>query len=78
MKFYEVVVENHAPFREDRDGKKIIHSQFFVQLRMRCTELGSHSHGENPAKFLDFLQLETFQCTYYSNKRLKPTTACLL
>ena len=58
MKFYRVDVEKHAPFREGGDGKKIIHLQFFVQLRMRCIQLGSRSHGENPAKFLDFLHLQ--------------------
>ena len=59
MKFYRVVVEKHAPFREGRDGQKIIHWQFFVQLQMRGIRLGSHRHGENPAKF-DFWHLETF------------------
>ena len=34
MKFYRVDVENHAPFLEGRDAHKIIHSQFFIQLRM--------------------------------------------
>ena len=60
MKSYRAILEKHTPFREGRDGQKIIHSQFLVQLRMRCIQLGSHSHGENPAKFLDFLHLETF------------------
>ena len=70
LKFYRVVVEKHAPFREDRDGQKIIHSQFFVQLRMRCIQLGSRSHGENPAKFRKipvFLHLESLLCTILTN-----------
>ena len=60
----------HAPFREGRDGQKIIHSQFMAQLRVRIIQLGSlnyHSHGENPPKSLDFLHLETFQCTIQTN-----------
>lgn len=48
----------HKPFREGRDSQKIIQSQCFFQLRMPCIQLGSR-HDENPAKFLDFLHLET-------------------
>ena len=31
----------------------------FDQLRMRCIYLGSRSHDKNPARFPDFLHLET-------------------
>lgn len=34
MNFYWVVLEKHAPFREGRDGKKIIHSQSTAQFTM--------------------------------------------
>ena len=52
MKSYQVVLEKHAPFRESQDGQKIIHSQFFVQLRMCCIQLGSHSFLTAMAKIL--------------------------
>ena len=32
----------------------------FAIFCMHCIQLGSHSYGENPATFLDFLHLETF------------------
>ena len=66
MKFYRVALKKHAPFRQGRDGKKSS-IRNFVQLRMRCIQLGSHSHGKNPAKFLDFLHLETILCTILTN-----------
>ena len=34
MNFYWVVLGKHAPFREGRDGKKIIHSQSTAQFTM--------------------------------------------
>ena len=44
---------------------------FFIQLHMRCIQLGSHIHSKNPAKFLDSLHHETLLYMYYSNKQLK-------
>ena len=80
MKFCRVVVEKHAPFREGRNGKKVIHSQFLGQLRMGCMQLGSHNFSQPWRKFCKtpgfFASLNFLM--YYFNKRLKPTTECII
>ena len=67
MKFYSEVLEKHAPFREGRDGQKIIHSQFLFNCACAAFNWVLTGMAKILQKFLDFSHLQTFLCTIPTN-----------
>ena len=76
MKFYRVVLEKHAHFREGRDGEKSsIHN--FCSTAQELHSVGFSQPWWKSCKIPVFFTSWNF-LMYSSNKQLKPSTACVI